>query len=117
MVRTQLVAPEKVLANPEEALPNRSILDSPDKMIAMVTGLADAAIYKAKGEKGAKAYVQYLKALAYVTETGGRDYVATSVATFISHKGNFSKLKDAVAESRSDVRVSGMLSALAACFK
>jgi MoxR-like ATPase len=117
LVRTQLVAPEKVLANPEEALPNRSILDSPDKMIAMVTGLADAAIYKAKGEKGAKAYVQYLKALAYVTETGGRDYVATSVATFISHKGNFAKLKDAVAESRSDVRVSGMLSALAACFK
>jgi MoxR-like ATPase len=117
LVRTQLVAPEKVLANPEQALPNRSILNSPDKMIAMVTGLADAAIHKAKTEKGTKAYVQFLKALAYVTETGGRDYVATSVATFISHKGNFGKLKEAVVESKSDPRVAGMLSALAACFK
>ena len=117
LVRTQLVAPEKVLANPEQALPDRSILNSPDKMIAMVTGLADAAIHKAKSEKQSKAYVQYLRALAYVTETGGRDYVATSVATFISHKGNFAKLKEAVAEAKGDTRVAGMLVALAACFK
>jgi len=119
LVRSQLVAPDKVLSNPEQALPDRSILNSPDKMIAMVTGLADAAITKAKNKDGSKAYGQYLKALAYVTEAGGREYVATSVSTFISHKGNFAKLRDAVAspECKSDFRVQGMLSELAKCFK
>ena len=117
LVRTQLVAPEKVLANPESALPDRTILNSPDRMYAMVTGLADAAIYKAKTEKGAKAYVLYAKALAYVTETGGREYVATSIATFISHKGNFNKLREGLTEAKGDPRVMGMMSALAACFK
>ena len=117
LVRTQLVAPEKVLANPESALPDRTILNSPDRMYAMVTGLADAAIYKGKTEKGNKAYVLYAKALAYVTETGGREYVATSIATFISHKGNFNKLRESLVESKSDPRVMGMMSALAACFK
>jgi hypothetical protein len=117
LVRSQLVAPEKVLANPETALPDRSILNSPDRMIAMVAGLADAAIHKAKQKDGNKAHVQYLRALAYVTETGGREYVATSIATFMSHKGSFPKLKDAVMEAKSDPRVAGMMSALAACFK
>ena len=117
LVRTQLVAPEKVLANPETALPDRSILNSPDRMLAMVAGLADACIHKAKQKDGGKAHVQYLRALAYVTETGGREYVATSIATFLSHKGSFPKLKDAVMEAKADPRVAGMMSALAACFK
>jgi hypothetical protein len=117
LVRTQLVAPEKVLSSPETALPDRSILNSPDRMTAMVTGLADAAIHKAKTEKGTKAYVQYMKALAYITETGGREYVATSIATFTAHKGKFDKLREAIPEAKSDARVMGMMSALAACFK
>jgi len=117
LVRSQLVAPEKVLADPESALPNPKVLDSPDKMIAMVTGLADAAIYKAGQKTGGKAYEEYLRALAYVTEAGGREYVATSITTFIAHRGNFRKLKDAVTAVKSDPRVKGMLTALAACFK
>ena len=120
MVRNELVDPAKVLADPEGALPNpMAVLGRPDKMIAMVTGLADAAIAKAaSGTKAApKAYEEYLKALAYVTEAGGREYVATSVTTFIAHRGNFRKLKDAVAVVSTDPRVKGMLSALAACFK
>jgi len=83
----------------------------------MVAGLADAAIHRGKQKDGGKAYVQYLKAVAYVTETGGREYVATSIATFLSHKGNFAKLKEAVLEAKTDPRVAGMMSALAACFK
>ena len=118
LVRSQLVAPEKVLADPEGALPNaKATLNSPDRMIAMVTGLADAAIHKASQKTGGKAYEEYLRALAYVTEAGGREYVATSITTFIAHRGNFRKLKDAVNLVKSDTKVKGMLTALAACFK
>ena len=120
LVRNELVDPMKVLADPENALPNpKATLNSPDKMIAMVTGLADAAITKANsGTKAApKAYEEYLKALAYVCAAGGNEYVSTSVTTFISHRGNFRKLKDAVTVSSTDHRVKGMLAALAACFK
>ena len=118
LVRSQLVSPDKVLADPESALPNpKAALNSPDKMIAMVTGLADAAIHKATQKTGAKAYEEYLKALAYVTDAGGREYVATSITTFIAHRGNFRKLKDAVNVVKSDPKVKGMLTALAACFK
>jgi hypothetical protein len=118
LVRSQLVAPEKVLADPEGALPNaKATLNSPDRMIAMVTGLADAAIHKAAQKTGGKAYEEYLKALAYVTDAGGREYVATSITTFIAHRGNFRKLKDAVNNVKGEPRVKGMLTALAACFK
>jgi hypothetical protein len=120
LIRSELVDPAKVLADPEGALPNpRAVLNGPDKMIAMVTGLADAAITKAgSGTKtSAKAYEEYLKALAYVTEAGGREYVATSITTFISHRGNFRKLKDAVQMSSGDPRVRAMLTTLSACFK
>ena len=118
LVRSQLVAPEKVLIDPEGALPNpKATLNSPDRMIAMVTGLADAAIHKATQKTGGKAYEEYLKALAYVTDAGGREYVATSITTFIAHRGNFRKLKDAVNNVKGEPRVKGMLTALAACFK
>jgi hypothetical protein len=118
MLRTQLVSPDKVLADPEGALPDRNILNGPDRMTAMVTGLADSAINKAKGAKGNTAYVQYLCALAYVTETGGREYVGVSISTFLSHRGNFAKLRDAVMEAKQkDHRVQGMMKALADCFK
>jgi hypothetical protein len=120
LIRNELVDPAKVLADPENALPNpKQMLNSPDRMIAMVCGLADAAIAKANSgtKAGGKAYEEYLKALAYVTEAGGREYVATSVTTFISHRGNFRKLKDAVQAVNSDARVRAMLTTLAACFK
>ena len=52
-----------------------------------------------------------------VTDAGGREYVATSITTFIAHRGNFRKLKDAVNNVKGEPRVKGMLTALAACFK
>ena len=120
LIRSELVDPSKVLADPEGALPNpRAVLSSPDRMIAMVCGLSDAAIAKANSgtKAGAKAYEEYLKALAYVTEAGGREYVSVSVTTFISHRGNFRKLKDAVQAVNSEPRVRAMLTTLAQCFK
>ena len=50
---------------------------------------------------------------------GGTEYVATSISTFISHKGNFAKLREAVGspECKADRRVQAMLSVLAACFR
>lgn len=119
MLKSQLVSPDKVLADPQGALPDRSVLNGPDRMIAMVCGLADAAIIKAADTKvkGNLAYVQYLCALAYVTETN-REYVATSISTFTAHKGNFRKLLDSVPEARAkEPRVAAMLAKLAECFQ
>jgi hypothetical protein len=113
-----MVSPDAVLDNPQRALPNvASALGTPDRMIAMVSALAEATVVRAKKTPGNDPFVAYLRALAWVTETGGREYVATSVSAFTRHKGDFGALRAAVAASRADARVNGMLKALAACLK
>ncbi len=117
-VMDTMVSPDAVLDNPQRALPNvASALGTPDRMIAMVSALAEATVVRAEKTPGNDPFVAYLRALAWVTETGGREYVATSVSAFTRHKGDFGALRAAVAASRADARVNGMLKALAACLK
>ncbi len=114
----ELVSPVEVLENPERALPKpAAVLNSPDRMIAMVSALAETTVERAKTTKGSQPYEAYLKALAWVTETGGREYVATSVSAYLLHKGELAPLRDAVAALRGDPRVKDMLKTLATCFK
>jgi hypothetical protein len=122
MVRNSLVPPDRVLADPRGALPDpAATLDSPDKRIAMVTGLADAAIARDKEfsqDKNLvyKAYTEYLVALAHITASIGREYVNTSITTFTSHDGDFKKFKTVVQQLKLHADVRGMLQALAECF-
>jgi hypothetical protein len=117
-VMEDMVSPEAVLDDPERALPDvMATVGTPDRMIAMVSALAETTVVRARKTPGNAAFVAYLRALAWVTEKGGREYVATSISTFTRHKGDFAALRGAVAACRGDARVHAMLSALAACLK
>jgi len=112
MLRRKLVAPEKVLEDPERALPNPGILDSPDKVIAMVTGLGEIAARKAKGKGTVQVLGKYLRALSYVSRSN-REYVAVSISTFTAAKGSVKRLVDAARANRKDPLVRELVNYLA----
>jgi hypothetical protein len=114
----ELVSADRVLDDPKGALPDPvAVLATPDRMIAMVCALADTTIARAKGARDNRHHERYLRALAWVTEKGGREFVAASVSAFIQGRGNFQKLEAAVRTCKDEPDVKGMLSALAACFE
>jgi len=92
LLRKQLVDPEKVLADPKGAIPDLGILSGPDRMIAMTTGLGEVAARRAKGAKSQAVLTKYLKALAYITSDGGREYVSVSISTFTAVNGDMKSL-------------------------
>jgi hypothetical protein len=117
-VAEELVSAEEVLDDPKGALPDpAAVLGSPDRMIAMVCALADTTIARARGTRDNRHHERYLRALAWVTEKGGREFVAASVSTFVQNRGNFQKLEAAVRTCKDEPEVKGMLGALAACFE
>ena len=101
MLRRELVSPEQVIENPRRAVPNPARdLASPDKMVALVTGLAEVSAKRSKARSGAKPFLLgYLVALAHVTKHS-REFVAVSVATFNASGGDMNMLLDVAAENR-----------------
>lgn len=116
-VAEELVAPEAVLDDPERAIPDvRSVLGTPDRMVAMVCALADTTVARARGKRHTDAHERYLRALAWVTEHGGREYVAASISAFLRARGSLAKLQQALLSCGAEPRVQAMTTALAACF-
>lgn len=112
LLRKELVSPEKVMENPEKYLPNVSILDSPDKMVALVTGLGEVAARLAKGNKNLPVLTQYLRALAHCTSRK-REYVAVSISTFTACKGNMKDMLLAARQGNNDPGIKGLITYLA----
>lgn len=114
MLRRELVSPEEVMRDPEKALPNLNILDSPDKMVAMVTGLGEVAARKSKGKEGKTMLHNYLRAVAYVTsKKGGREYISVSISTFTSCKGQMKDLLRAARAGGGDPLIKDLIDYLA----
>ena len=117
MVKKQLVSPEEVLLNPVGSLPTpKETLAKPDAMIAMVTSLADTTVRLGVGKKQAEVHEQFLVALAHICASCGDEFLATSINTFLQHRGNFPALKAAAIATRNQPNVARMMAALAACF-
>jgi hypothetical protein len=112
MLRRELVSPEKVLEDPEKALPNVNILDRPDKVIALVTGLGECAARLAKGNKTLPVLTQYLRALSWCTSKN-REYVSVSISTFTASKGSMKDLLTAARQGNGDALIKGLISYLA----
>ena len=112
MVRQQLVDPEKVLENPQKALPDLGVLSSPDRIIAMTTGLGEVAARKAKGKNEQEVLTKYLRAVAYVTKPK-REYVSVSISTFTACKGNMQALLVAARRGNKDPMIRELISYLA----
>jgi hypothetical protein len=112
MLRKELVSPAKVMDNPEKALPDLSILNSPDRMVAMATGLGEVAAKRAKMKGSHEELTKYLAALSYVTSKK-REYVAVSISTFTSLKGEMKPLIAAARKGQGDPRVKDLIDYLA----
>lgn len=112
MLRRELVSPEKVLEDPEKALPNINILDRPDKVIALVTGLGECAARLAKGNKTLPVLTQYLKALSYTTSKN-REFVSVSISTFTASKGSMKDLLTAARQGNGEPLIKNLISYLA----
>ena len=119
-LRDSLVDPKEVLRNPKSAVPNpKATLDTPDKMIAMVTSIAEHTIIAMRegGKDGKKeAPTAFLKALAWVTQ-GGREYVATAMATYTSNGGQVPTLVAAVKANHTNPELAGLMDFLGRTFK
>ena len=97
--RSQLVDPAKVLNDPKGSVPDPgTILSTPDKMSAMVTGLAEVAGAQASSkdkELRLTATVRFVRALGWVTQSN-REFISTGFHTFFANGGNPSSLVKAV---------------------
>jgi hypothetical protein len=112
LLRRELVSPEKVMEDPEKYLPNVAILDSPDKMVAMTTGLGEVAARNAKGNKSITVLTQYLRALGHVTSRK-REFIAVSISTFTACKGNMKDLLLAARQGNNDPGIKALITYLA----
>ena len=96
--RSELVDPFKVLRQPQTALPNPgSTLAQIDRMVAMVTGLAEVAAAHQKAEDWEEVgndrpiEAAFFEALGWVCRSA-KEHVATGVAVFVGNGGNFAKV-------------------------
>ena len=112
MLRKELVSPEKVLQDPEKALPDLSLLKSPDRMVAMATGLGEVAAKKAKGKGTQEVLTKYLQALSYITRKN-REYVSVSISTFTASKGSMKELLTAARRGQTDEKIRELVNYLA----
>lgn len=122
--RAQLVDPAAVLADPEKALPNPGVLDSPDKAFAMITGLGEISAMRrvAADKKGdTRAIVecgrQLMRAMSWASKGDGRrsnrEYIAVAVSTYTSNGGAINDLVQAARLHRQDPLVASALEFLA----
>lgn len=112
LLRRELVSPEKVLEDPERAIPNLEVIKGPDKMVAICTGLGEVAARLAKGPKTRPILTKYLQALSYVT-TKDREFIAVSISTFTACKGTMKDVVDAARASNGDPKIKAMITFLA----
>lgn len=122
-IRNELVAGEKVLENPQAALPNPGVLKGhPDRYIAMTTGIAEAAtrrLREMKDKKGPAAlvvYEKFLRALSWVTLEAA-EYVGQGVHTFVASGGDTKIMVDVAMKTQNDALISPLLEKLAIAFR
>lgn len=110
-VRSQLVDPRAVFDNPETSLPDVSILNSPDKLVAMATALGEIGALRgdsANKKERSEMPLKLLRAIAWVTQEG-KEYCAQAVSTFVMNGGNIDRVFAEAEKHLSDPLIKGML--------
>ena len=112
MLRKTLVTPAKLMADPRGSLPDpKGTLDSPDKVIALATGLGEHAAKTAKGRGAEKVLVQFLAALGWAT-SHNREYTASAINTFVASGGKMGALLSASQKGRDNPDIRDLMAAL-----
>ena len=120
-IKSRLVSPEKVLLDPKGALPDPiRQLDSPDKAVAMVTGLAEHAIMWLKGDDPRRQEMsneRFLLALAWTVQGGLGEHVATCIHHWDALGGNTEHLVPLVTKHAANPEVRALIMRLKNIFR
>ena len=128
-LRDSLVDPAKVLADPKKTIPQpRATLDTPDKVVACVTTMAELAAKrtaeaaKVKGRKGVEdaqaTAKQLMQATAWVT-SHNREYASMAISTYHSNGGSMEALVQAatVLRTSGDPEITALIGFMTKAFK
>ena len=117
-LRDEIPDPKAVLMDPEKHLPKPPGPNEPDRLVAIVTALAEhaAPMSQERTALGKKIPMLFLKAVAHVT-TSGREYASAAILTYAANQGNVNALINAATVGKDDPKLAPFLDHLRAALK
>jgi len=114
-LRGEIPDPKAVLLDPEKHLPNPPRASEPDRLVAIVTALAEhaAPMSNERTPLGKRIPELFLRAVAHVT-TSGREYASAAILTYAANNGNVNALIKAATAGKNDPKLAPFLTHLRA---
>ena len=114
-LRAELADPKAVLMDPEKHLPNPPKASEPDRLVAIVTALAEhaAPMSNERTALGKRIPELVLRAVAHAT-TSGREYASAAILTYAANNGNVNALIKAATAGKNDPKLAPFLDHLRA---
>jgi hypothetical protein len=102
-LRAEIPDPKAVLLNPQKELPNPPRASEPDRLVAIVTALAEhaAPMSNERNALGKRIPELFLRAVAHVT-TSGREYASAAILTYAANSGNVNAIIKAATAGKND---------------
>jgi len=109
-LRDELPDPKSVLLDPEKNMPKPPRADQPDRLVAIVTALAEhaAPMSNERTDLGKRIPELFLRALAHVTQSG-REYASAAILTYAANNGNVNALIKAATAGKKDPKLAPFL--------
>lgn len=114
-LRGEIPDPKAVLLDPEKHLPHPPKASEPDRLVAIVTALAEhaAPMSNAKDQLAKKIPELFLRAVAHAT-VSGREYASAAILTYANNQGNVNALIKAATVCKNDPKLAPFLDHLRA---
>lgn len=114
-LRDELPDPKAVLLDPEKHMPKPPRADQPDRLVAIVTALAEhaAPMSNERTALGKSIPEKFLRAVAHVTQSG-REYASAAILTYAANNGNVNALIKAATAGKKDPKLAPFLDHLRA---
>lgn len=114
-LRGEIPDPKAVLLDPEKHLPKPPKASEPDRLVAIVTALAEhaAPMSNERNALGKRIPELFLRAVAHVT-TSGREYASAAILTYAANNGNVNALIKAATAGKNDPKLAPFLDHLRA---
>lgn len=114
-LRGEIPDPKAVLLEPKKHLPNPPRATEPDRLVAIVTALAEhaAPISMEQSKLGKQMPDLFLRAVAHATQNG-REYASAGILTYAANNGNVNGLIKAATAGKNDPELAPFLSHLQA---
>jgi len=114
-LRDEIPDVKGVLLDPKKALPKPPRANEPDRLVAIVTALAEhaAPMSNERDALGKRIPELFLRAVAWVT-TSGREYASAAILTYAANSGNVNALIKAATAGKHDPELAPFLDHLRA---